>query len=153
MDYKKALGKCMALCSKAEYCSFDVRKKLQGWELDYDEQDQIIEELIKEKFLSDERYVEAYVRDKFRFNRWGKIKIAYMLKQKQLSGEVVNNAILAIDDEDYLALIKDELLKKAKGTKGKNEYDIKAKIVRYLVSKGFESEHVYAIYNKHVNNC
>ena len=72
MDAKKALNIVAGQCSKKEYCSFDILKKLQRWELEEKDIAAVMEFLVKNHFLDDTRFAEAYARDKHRFNRWGK---------------------------------------------------------------------------------
>ena len=80
MDAKKALNIVAGQCSKKEYCSFDILKKLQRWELEEKDIAAVMEFLVKNHFLDDTRFAEAYARDKHRFNRWGKLKIMQMLR-------------------------------------------------------------------------
>ncbi|NOZ34188.1 MAG: hypothetical protein GXO80_02695 [Chlorobi bacterium] len=75
ITYQKALNKAMYLCSKAEKCKSDIRKKLYEWKANPDEYDNIINQLEEQKFIDEVRFVKYYVRDKFEFNKWGKIKI------------------------------------------------------------------------------
>ncbi len=80
---KTALNKAMDLCASREYCSGDIRAKLESWGLNDSEVNSVIITLIKEDFINDKRYAEAFVRDKYRHNKWGKVKIAAHLKAKK----------------------------------------------------------------------
>lgn len=148
MESTKALSRCMQLCSKAEYCIYDIEQKLIKWEVFGEEQSQIVQRLIDEKFIDESRFVRAFVKDKFHFNHWGKTKITYMLSQKGISGSLVEEVLEAINEEQYLELIKETMQKKIKGIKANSEYEKKAKLVRFMASRGFESELIYKIYDK-----
>ena len=89
LDYKEALLRAAALCSRQEQCTGHIRDKLREWNVDDDDAERIIKKLQEENFLDDHRYATFFVKDKFRFNRWGKIKISHMLRQKGISGETI----------------------------------------------------------------
>ena len=149
MDYEKkqkkeisaqsALSKVMFICSRQEKCCFDIRKKLRDWNLSYDDQDEIIQTLIEEKFLNEERYTNFYVRDKFRFNKWGKIKISHHLKQKQIPDNLIKNALEQINEKDYKESLGDILSHKIKSIKEDDPYQLRAKLYRFAQGRGFES--------------
>jgi regulatory protein len=143
-ETKKALSKCMALCSKSEKCIADIRKKLLNWQLPDDETQIIIDTLIDEKFIDEQRFAESFVRDKFRFNHWGKIKITYHLKAKGISSPDIARAMQEIDDEVYFNTLKELLAQKSRSVKGDNSYERKAKLTRFAQGRGFD----YEIINK-----
>jgi regulatory protein len=145
--YKIALTKAMALCSRREYCSEDIRAKLQSWSVSEKDAEKIISALIKENFLNEARYSEAFVKDKFRYNKWGRVKIAAHLKAKSIPGELIRSALDSIDDELYRNTLKELIASHRKSVKAKNQYDLKGKLLRYGLSKGFESSLLYDILN------
>jgi len=79
------------------------------------------------------------VKDKFRFNKWGKIKISYSLKAKGLDKEVVQNAMATIDDGEYEELLASLLKSKLVGLKYEFEYEKQGKLFRFAQSRGFEN--------------
>ena len=133
-----ALSRAMSICSKTEKCVSDIQKKLDQWEVEPNATQEIIDRLISEKFIDEERFARYYARDKFRFNQWGKVKITYQLKMKQISSQIVHEALNEIDEEEYLAVLKKLIQEKARKTKFKNEFDKKAKLIRFAQGKGFE---------------
>jgi regulatory protein len=143
--YKSALLKAMALCSRREYCTDDIRSKLQSWKVSESDSDQIIAALTKENFINEKRYAEAFVKDKFKYNRWGKVKIRANLKMKKIPGEMINSALNLIDEDLYRKTIEDLLVIHRRSVKAKNQYDLKGKLLRYGLSKGFESDLLYEI--------
>jgi regulatory protein len=143
--YNVSLSKAMALCSRREYCPEDIRQKIESWGLGENDSLRVIEILKKENFLNENRYAEAFVKDKFKYNKWGKVKIAAHLKMKKLSPGIIKSAMGCIDDESYRKAITDLIVSHRRGVKAKNQYDLKGKLLRYGLSKGFESELLYDI--------
>ncbi|MGD0341149.1 MAG: regulatory protein RecX [Bacteroidales bacterium] len=143
--YKAALSKAMALCSRREYCPEDIRLKMQSWGISEDNAGKIIGILVKENFLNESRYAEAFVKDKFNYNKWGKVKIAAHLKMKKIPDGVVRNALSCIDNESYRKILNDLIVSHRRNIKAKNQYDLKGKLLRFGLSKGFESELLYNI--------
>ncbi len=136
--YEQMLFKASAYCATAEHCEADVRTKLQTWACAPEHIDKIIDYLKNENFLNEQRYCNAFVRDKFRFNQWGKTKIAMMLRTKNIAEETIAEAIEQIDDETYQQTVTTLLQTKLKGLKYRNEYDRKAKLIRFAQGRGFE---------------
>jgi len=145
--YNTALSKAMVLCSRREYCTDDIRIKLRSWGVGESECEKIIRTLVKENFLNEIRYCEAFVRDKFRYNKWGKVKITAHLKVKKISPEIIKSALDSIDNELYIKTLKVMLAGHRKYIKAKNQYDLKGKLLRYGLSKGFESSLLYELLN------
>jgi regulatory protein len=148
--YKASLSKAMALCSRREYCLEDIRLKLESWGVSEDDANRAIGVLIKENFLNERRYAEAFVKDKFNYNKWGKVKIAAQLKMKKLPSAISRTALDSIDDELYRKTLIDLILSHRRSVKAKNHYDLKGKLLRYGLSKGFESELLYNIISNYI---
>ena len=146
--FKIALGKAMAQCSRRELCYDDIRNKLQLWGIDNNNASKIIEILQKENFVNESRYAAAFARDKFKYNKWGKVKIAAHLKSKKIPSDIVREAVDSIDHEQYIRFIRELLDSHKKTVKSKNQYDLKAKLLRYGLSKGFESSLLYDVLNE-----
>ncbi len=80
----QALSRMANLCARREYCVFDIETKLKRYDLDKETIENIIAHLIKEKYIDEVRYTRGFIKDKIRFNRWGKTKIEYALRQKRV---------------------------------------------------------------------
>jgi regulatory protein len=145
--FKIALSKAMAQCSRQELCCEDLRNKLLSWGIDSDDATKIIEILQKENFINETRYAAAFVRDKFKYNKWGKVKISAHLKGKKIASDIVGEAIDSIDHDQYVDLLRGLIENHRKTVRAKNQYDLKAKLLRYGLSKGFESRLLYDILN------
>lgn len=145
--YKTALSKAMALCSRRELCACDISSKLESWGVGNNDSGKIIIELTKENFINEERYARAFVRDKFHYNKWGKLKITSHLRVKKIPGNILKEALDSIDNETYVKTLNDLIISHKRTIKSKNKYDLKAKLLRYGLSKGFESHLLYEILN------
>jgi len=148
ITYEKALSKAMYLCSKAEKCKSEIRKKLFDWKVAPTEHNKIILELEKQQFIDEERFAKFYVRDKFKFNNWGKIKIKAMLFQKQIPEKIINGAIEQITEKDYLNTLTNILKNKEKQIKETDVYKKKNKLLKFAASKGFEPNLILHIIDK-----
>jgi regulatory protein len=146
--YNAALSRAMAICSRREYCVYDIQSKLQSWGISDQDNEKIIKALIKENFINEKRFTEAFVRDKFRYNRWGKVKIKAHLKLKKIPADIITSSLNSIDNELYIKTLKELLTIHRRLVKAKNQYDLKGKLLRYGLSKGFESELLYDLLNR-----
>jgi regulatory protein len=142
--YKKILTKEQALQKLKQYCAYqerchqEVKEKLYAlgvWKRDHDE---IIATLIEENYLNEERFAIAYAGGKFRIKGWGRIKIKYELKQKQVSEYCIKKALKQIDESDYIAKLTKLATEKYQSLKGEQYLIRKKKTIDYLVGRGFE---------------
>lgn len=138
MTADEILYKLAAKCSTSEQCLSDIEAKLAKYDLPDEEKTRIIRHLVEEKYIDDRRYAEAFVRDKYRFNKWGRIKIAQGLRMKGIDSETISTAMEAIDETEYLDILRDLIKAKRKSTRGKNDYEINGKLVRFATGRGFE---------------
>ena len=138
MTADEILYKLAAKCSISEQCLSDIETKLSRYDLTEEERTRILRHLVEEKYIDDRRYAEAFVRDKYRFNKWGRIKISQGLRMKGIDSETISNAMEAIDETEYLNILHDLIKAKRKSTRGKNDYEINGKLVRFAIGRGFE---------------
>ena len=131
------------LCAQSEQAEGDLRKKLHDWGLSPTDTHHIIALLKQERYLNNERYARAYCRDKLRFNGWGRIKLAFMLKGKGIEQEHIDAALNAIDEEEYTTILNEALAAKNKSLKGKDRKQRRAALLRFASSRGFESSLIY----------
>ena len=142
-----------ALCARCEQAEGDVRKKLREWMVSPTDADVIIERLKQERYLDNKRYARAYCRDKLRFNGWGRIKISYMLKGKGIEQEFIDAALDEIDEEQYLATLDEALAAKAKTLSGKSKEQMRASLLRFAASRGFEGNIIYRAVSQVISGC
>jgi regulatory protein len=144
-EQQSAYNKTAAICSRSETCTFDILAKLKVWGLNENDSLAVINQLKEEKYIDDERFARAYVKDKFRFNQWGRQKIAYMLHSKNISKEIQEAAFEEIEDDSYSDKLLKLLADKAKTIKAKDQYDKRNKLMRFAMGRGFESGKIYAV--------
>ena len=144
-DQTIVFDKAANLCSRSEKCTSEIQEKFRLWGLSSEESEPVLEKLIAEKYIDDERFARAYVKDKFRFNHWGKQKIEYMLRAKHISAEILELAFGEIDVENYSDELRKLLTDKLRSVKGKDKYDLRNKLVRFAMGRGFESGQIYAV--------
>jgi regulatory protein len=138
----EALAKAATLCSKSEHCVTDIREKLFQWGFEGDT-DKIVETLQKQGFINEVRYARAYINDKYRFAKWGRIKIEQGLRQKQIPSSVFRPIMdEVIDIEEYIQILRDLLHQKRKMLKEQDDYMMKCKLIRYALQRGFTYEEV-----------
>lgn len=136
---EKALARLQDLCVRSEQCSFDLRRKLSNWGLSADASEKIIRVLSADKFIDDNRFAEAYTRDKYRFSGWGRMKISMHLAAKRISSKTIDNAMLAIEQEEYETIALKALRAKARTLKEGNTYEGRTKLFRFGVTRGYET--------------
>ncbi|MBO5864462.1 MAG: RecX family transcriptional regulator [Bacteroidaceae bacterium] len=134
----EALNKAAAYCTLCERCISEVSAKLTAWGVPQTEQEEIIARLTNEKFIDEERYCRAFVNDKVKFNRWGRIKITAALREKNLPQEYIKEALENIDDDIYLQALKETIDIKRREFKGKDDFATQQKIIRHAASRGYE---------------
>ena len=145
MKYEDALKRAAKLCSGQERCSSYIREKLSGWKVSEPDTEKIIQALSSEKFLDDTRYASVFVRDKFRFNGWGKIKLRVMLSHKGIPAPAIEEALNQLDPELYKETCARLISEKAAGMKETNQFKRKGKLFRFAAQRGFESDLIHQI--------
>lgn len=133
-------GKTLAerYCSGAEHCCLEVRQMLERRKAESADIERIIKYLIKEGFIDESRYAAAFVHDKVRFAKWGRVKIAQALWQKRIPQGVADAALACIDEDEYMAALKDVVQSRYRQTKGATEYERKMKAMKSVCSRGYE---------------
>lgn len=139
----EALHRAAALCSSSEHCIDDIRQKLTRWGIGTTDTQTIIERLVHERFIDEERYAIAFVRDKFRFACWGRIKMSYALQQKRIPGHLIAHALSHINNELYTTRLTALLQEKSRSITDENPETRRAKLFRFAASRGFESDLIF----------
>jgi regulatory protein len=144
-EKEKALIKAQEICAKQEKCKADIRKKLFEWKVDTNDHSWILEQLENENFIDEKRYAGFFVRDKFKFNKWGKIKIEFELRAKQINSDTIRESINLIDLSEYKNTCKALLNQKLRGLRDEEPSKIKEKLLRFGHSRGFEPELLFKL--------
>ena len=137
---KEALKKLGALCSRAEHCSFEMQEKMTRWGLDEKAQANVMAELVKGKFVDDERYARAFANDKAQYNKWGRRKIDQALYMKRISEDVRRKVIDEIDETVFNSSLRPLLEAKLKSTKAKSDYELMCKLLRFAIGRGYDMD-------------
>ena len=148
MDEKKVLDRLQRLCSRAEYCSFDIsRKALRALEGDNSAAERVLAALVRERYVDDARYASAFARDKASLQGWGPVKIRYALRGKGITGEVAEDAIreaCGVSSADE----RMEKLLAAKARTLKGDPAVKPKLLRYAIGRGYTYEQAAPVIEK-----
>ena len=136
-----------AYCSAAEHCRSEVRAMLERHGAEKPDIESIINNLVKEGFIDESRYAHAFVHDKVRFAKWGRVKIAQALWQKRIPQDITDAALESIEDDEYLAALRDVVKAKLRAVKGATEYERKMKTMRSVCSRGYEPVLVRKVLN------
>ena len=115
---------------------------MSRWELPEGVADKIIKRLQDERYIDEQRYAHAFVRDKFRYNHWGWIRIEQELKRRGIAQEYIDEAKEEISEDANLEALRKIIESKRRTMKGKNEYEVNAKLFRFALSRGFSYEDI-----------
>ena len=137
MTEQEAYLQLAALCAQAEHCQQEMRDKMRRWELDETVQNRIIDRLIKERYVDDERYARAFVKDKIRYNKWGRRKVQQGLWQKRIDADIQQRVLDEIDEKEYLDILRPLLKQKRKSIKAESDYELNQKLIRFALGRGF----------------
>ena len=135
---EQALGRAATLCSGSEHCVSQVQEKLASWGISDEDAARIMKRLEEEKYVDNRRYSRAYCHDKFYYNHWGRVKIGQMLRHLCIGAEDIAEGLATIPDLDYEQTIIDLLRQKNRSLRDADAYQRKGKLVRHLLSRGFE---------------
>lgn len=144
----QALPKIKQYCAYQERSHSEVKDKLYNYGISKNDIDDILSKLIEDNYLNEERFAIHFAGGKFRIKQWGKVKIKYQLKQKQVSDYCIKKALAAIDTADYKkTLYKLADAKIATLKSEKNIFIKKRKLQDHLIQKGYELDLIKVIVN------
>lgn len=138
----------------AKYCAYqersvkEVTDKLKTFEISEKDREEIINYLIDNRFVNDERFAHAFVRGKINQSGWGVNKIRFHLIQKGVSKEIIDEALQSFDEEAYRQRLVEVLKAKAKTVKAANDFERNRKLAAYAIQKGFEAPLVWEVIRK-----
>lgn len=126
-----------ALCAQAEHCQWEMTEKMRRWELAEEAQARVMQRLVSERYVDDERYARAFVKDKVRYNKWGRRKVEQALWQKHIDESVRQQVLDEVDDDEYISILRPMLQQKRKSTKASSDYELNGKLIKFAMSRGF----------------
>lgn len=142
MDFNTAFNRAAALCAQQERCRSDIQEKLEAWQVEAGVAETVLEKLVNEKYIDERRFAGFYARDKFRFNKWGRNKIAWHLRQKKIDNAVIADVLGNLNDDEYQQTLFSLLKEKERSVAGRDFLKKKAALVRFAASKGFEYDQI-----------
>ena len=125
------------LCARSEHCQHDMLEKMRRWEMSDEAQARVMQRLVSERYVDDERYARAFVRDKIRYNKWGRRKVEQALWQKRIDEDIRQQVLDEVDDEEYLSVLRPLLKQKRRSTKAESDYELNQKLVRFALGRGY----------------
>ena len=131
-------------CVAEDKCKWDIIKKMNKLRIFENEQENILEILLEEKYIDEERYSRSFCRGKFKINKWGKLKIHAELRKKNISNEIITKGFKEINDLEYQEQLNNLYNKKKSTINEKNHFIKNNKIAIYLINKGYENDLVWA---------
>ena len=127
-----------AICAQAEHCEQEMRDKMKRWGVEPDAQDRVVARLVKERYIDNERYARAFVKDKIRYNKWGRRKVMQALWMKRIDDDIQHRVLDEIDDKEYIDVLIPLLKQKRKTIKAKSDYELNQKLARFALGRGFD---------------
>jgi regulatory protein len=112
-------------------------EKMRQWGVSEEEQAEVMDRLIAERYVDDERFARAFIYDKIRYNKWGRRKVEQALWMKRIDDSISRPLLDEVDDEEYLSILRPMLKQKRKSTKADSEYELTMKLIKYAMSRGF----------------
>ena len=148
MTVDQILDKMAKYCAYQERSVKEVTDKLKTFEISEKDREEIINYLIDNRFVNDERFAHAFVRGKINQSGWGVNKIRFHLIQKGVSKEIIDEALQSFDEEAYRQRLVEVLKAKAKTVKAANDFERNRKLAAYAIQKGFEAPLVWEVIRK-----
>ena len=142
------LSKAQAYCTYQERCINDLSIKLREWNIKDGVAEKIINKLVNDDYINEERFARNYAGSKFRIKKWGKNRIIYEMKRKDIPDLIVQIGLEEIEDEEYINAIKELLSKKSFTISEKDPLKRKQKLARFAIAKGYRSGLVWDILNQ-----
>lgn len=125
------------LCARSEHCQHEMQEKMRRWEMSEEAQARVMQRLVSERYVDDERYARAFVRDKIRYNKWGRRKVEQALWVKHIDEDIRQRVLGEVDDDEYLSVLRPLLKQKRRSTKAQSDYELNQKLVKFALQRGF----------------
>ncbi|MCR5270889.1 MAG: RecX family transcriptional regulator [Prevotella sp.] len=137
MTGHQAYTKLADLCARSEHCQQEMLDKMRQWGVAEEEQAQVMQRLVSERYVDDERFTRAFVNDKIRYNKWGRRKVEQALWIKRIDEHIAKSVLDEVDDAEYTAILTPMLKQKRRSTKANSDYELNMKLIKFALSRGF----------------
>lgn len=141
----QVLDKMAKYCAYQERCVKDVTDKLKTYDIPLEAKKEILDYLLDNRFVNDERFAKSFVRGKINQSGWGLNKIRFHLMQKGIAKEIIDESLGQTDEEIYRQKLIDILKVKSKTVKAETDFERKRKLAAYAMQKGFEGSLVWEV--------
>ena len=131
---EQAYAALIRLCARSEKSSGDALRLMQRWGVEPSARQGVLQKLLADRFIDDNRYAEAFVRDKIRLSGWG--------ARKGIAAAIIDEALARLDPANQSERLRTQLEKKLRLTRYKDTYDLKTKLIRYGLSLGYDYDAV-----------
>ena len=125
------------LCARGEHCQHELTEKMRRWGMSDEAQARVMARLVGERYVDDERYARAFVRDKIRYNKWGRRKVEQGLWAKHIDDDIHERVLGEVGDDEYLSVLRPLLQQKRRSVKADSDYELNQKLVKFALSRGF----------------
>jgi regulatory protein len=125
------------LCARSEHCQYEMTEKMRRWGMSDEAQARVMQRLVSERYVDDERYARAFVRDKIRYNKWGQRKVEQALWLKRIDDDIRSRVLAEVDDEAYTSVLKPLLKQKGSAVRADSDYERNQKLVKFALGRGF----------------
>lgn len=137
MTEQEAYLRLAALCAQAEHCEYEMQEKMRRWEIADDAQARVMQRLITERYVDDERFARAFANDKVKYNKWGRRKVEQAMWLKHIAEDIRQRVLDSIDGEEYIAILRPLLQQKRRSVKAHNDYELRQKLIKFAIGRGF----------------
>ena len=125
------------LCARSEHCQHELTEKMRRWNMSDEAQARVMARLVGERYVDDERYARAFVRDKIRYNKWGRRKVEQGLWAKHIDDDIRERVLGEVGDDEYLSVLRPLLQQKRRSVNADSDYELNQKLVKFALSRGF----------------
>ncbi len=125
------------LCARSEHCQYELTEKMRRWGMSDEAQARVMARLVGERYVDDERYARAFVRDKIRYNKWGRRKVEQALWAKHVGDDISERVLGEVGDDEYLSVLRPLLQQKRRSVKADSDYERNQRLVKFALGRGF----------------
>ena len=142
---KAFISKAEQYCATAEQCRTSVKEKLLVWGANREVAGRIVDYLVDNEYIDEARYCRIYCESKLHLQKWGRIKINYMLRNKRIDNRIIANALQEIDAEQYRETLRELAESKLRTLNDEDPAKRRAKLSTFLASHGFEMSEIQTV--------
>lgn len=124
-------------CARGEHCQYELTEKMRRWGMSDEAQARVMARLVGERYVDDERYAQAFVRDKIRYNKWGRRKVEQALWAKHIDDDIRERVLGEVDADEYVSVLRPLLQQRRRSVKADSDYELNQRLVKFALSRGF----------------